>query len=138
MSYALAADVTVVAHAAFIVFVISGQVFILLGWWKAWEAARNLVFRVAHVTAIGFVVLEAWFGVTCPLTVAENQLRELAGEAGVGPSFIGHWLGRLIFYNAPGWIFTVTYTAFAAVVVVSLFGYPPQRSTGAAESTDST
>ena len=126
MNYGLAADVTVAAHAAFIVFVIGGQVFILLGWWKAWEAARNLVFRVAHVTAIGFVVLEAWFGVTCPLTLLENQLRTLAGEAGVGPSFIGYWLDRLIFYNAPGWIFTLVYTAFAGLVLVSLIWHPPK------------
>ena len=138
MTYSLAADITVAIHAAFIVFIVAGQVFILLGWWKAWEAARNPIFRIAHLGAIGFVVLEAWFGVTCPLTLLENHLRTMAGEAGVGPSFIGYWLGRLIFYNAPGWIFTSLYTAFAGLVIVSLYGYPPRRSAGAAESTHTT
>ena len=127
MPLTFAADVTLVAHAAFIVFVVVGQVVILAGWMRGWRWPGNMAFRLVHAGAIGLVVLESWFGVVCPLTWLEFRLREAAGAQVAADSFVGYWLQRLIFYDAPSWVFTLSYTSFAAVVAASLVFYPPKR-----------
>jgi len=125
--YSLLADVTVGVHAAFVLFVVGGQVAVLLGWWRRWAWVRNPVFRIGHLLAIAFVVLEAWFGIVCPLTWLENELRALAGVPVYESSFVGYWIHRLLFYDAPPWVFAMAYTAFAALVAASFVGYPPRR-----------
>ena len=123
----IAADLTLIAHAAFIVFVVGGQGLILAGWMLGWRWPRNPPFRFAHAGAIALVVLESWFGITCPLTWLEFRLREAAGSPLAADSFVGYWLQRLIFYDAPSWVFTLVYTSFAAVVAATLVFYPPRR-----------
>ncbi|MCL5669493.1 MAG: DUF2784 domain-containing protein [Gammaproteobacteria bacterium] len=126
--YALLADGVLILHASYVLFVIGGQALIVTGWIRHWPWTRNLWFRWLHLGAIGFVVAEAWLGVRCPLTVLENYLREPAGGARYEVSFIGYWLGRLLFYDAPEWIFTMIYTLFGLLVLVTLVMYPPRRT----------
>jgi hypothetical protein len=121
------ADLVLLMHAAFVAFVVFGQLLILASWWRGWRWARNVWFRLTHLVAIGLVVLEAWFGVPCPLTVLEDNLRRAGGGTGYATSFIGHWLQYLIFYEAPAAAFLWVYTVFLLVVVICLIGYPPQR-----------
>jgi hypothetical protein len=123
------ADLTLVVHAVFVLFIVGGQIAIVAGWGLGWLWTRHLVFRLLHLIAIGFVMFEVWFGAACPLTVVENLLRTQAGAAAYDESFIGHWLAHLIFYTAPEWVFTFFYTVFAAVVVVTWLVYPPRRKT---------
>lgn len=123
-----AANLTLIAHAAFIAFVVAGQGLILTGWMLGWRWPRKPIFRVVHTGAIALVVLESWLGITCPLTWLEFRLREAAGSPLAADSFVGYWLQRLIFYDAPTWAFTAIYTSFAAVVAVTLVFYPPRRS----------
>lgn len=123
----LAADAVLVVHALFVAFVVVGQVLILAGLALGWRWVRNLRFRLAHLAAIGIVVLQAWLGVLCPLTILENALRRRAGEVAYAGSFIGHWLHRVIYYDAEPWVFTVAYTAFALVVAVTWFAGRPVR-----------
>jgi hypothetical protein len=125
--YRLLADATLVLHALFVGFVILGQLTVLAGWAAGWHFTRGLLFRLLHLGAIGFVVLEAWFGVPCPATLLENLLRGFAGEAPYPKSFVGHWLSQLIFYRAPDSVFLVAYSAFGALVVVTFWLYPPRR-----------
>ncbi len=120
------ADATVVLHAAFVLFVAGGQVLILFGWRQKWKWTRNLIFRAVHLGAIAYVVLEAWFGIVCPLTLLEHHLRLLAGEAAHQMSFIGYWVHRLLFYSAPAWVFTLIYTMFGLLVLLTLVFYPPR------------
>lgn len=118
-----------VVHALFVAFVVIGQGLILVGLWRNWAWVRHRGFRLAHLAAIGVVVLQAWLGVLCPLTIIENALRERAGEAAYQGSFIQHWLHRLIFYDAEGWVFTVVYTAFGVLVVLTWRHGGPRRRT---------
>jgi len=124
------ADITLAVHAVYVLFVIGGQTLILVGWVCGWRWTRYLLFRLIHLISIGFVLLEAWLGVTCPLTVLENILRMKTGATVYERSFISHWLERLIFYTAPEWIFTAIYTVFACLVVVTWWLYPPMRKNG--------
>ena len=62
----------------------------------------------------------------CPLTIWENALRRVAGENGYPGTFIGYWVGRLVYYEAPPWVFTVAYTLFGAIVLASWFLVKPR------------
>ena len=119
------ADTVLVVHVAFVGFVVLGQAYIMAGWAFRWPSARNRIFRVFHLIAIGVVVLQAWLGLMCPLTLLEYHLREGPGGWGSNPSFVGYWLSRLLYYEAPAWVFTVVYTLFGALVAGCYFGYPP-------------
>lgn len=121
------ADAVLAVHVAFVAFVVLGQEYVMVGWALRWPSARNRLFRLFHLAAIGVVVLQAWLGLICPLTLLEFHLR--GGEAGwaQGQSFIGYWLSRLLYYEAPPWVFTAVYSLFGAVVMICFFGYPPRR-----------
>ena len=121
------ADLVLVVHAAYVLFVVGGQALIVIGWIRGWEWTRCRVFRLLHLVAIGLVMLEAWLGINCPLTILENSLRLQAGAAAYENSFIGHWLRWVIFYAAPEWIFALIYTIFTALVILTWLAYPPRR-----------
>jgi multisubunit Na+/H+ antiporter MnhB subunit len=125
--FLLAADAILLLHALFVGFVVVGLVLILVGKARAWSWVRNPWFRVAHLVAIGVVVLQSWFGAICPLTTLETTLRSRAGEAAYAGSFVAHWLEILLYYRVPPWVFVVCYTAFGAVVVASWFWVRPRR-----------
>ncbi len=126
-AWTLWADGVLVVHALFVGFVVGGQFLIIAGLALGWRWVRNLRFRLAHLLAIGVVVLQAWAGVLCPLTVLENALRQQAGETGYAGSFIAHWLHRLMFFDAPLWVFTLAYTVFAALVALTWYWGRPLR-----------
>lgn len=125
--YALLADLIVLLHALFIAFVLFGQVFILTGWAMRWQWTRLRGFRISHLLAIGYVVAQTWLGQHCPLTIWEKALRIKAGQSTHDMSFIGYWLDRLIFFSAPGWVFTAVYSGFFLVVLLSYIFYPPRK-----------
>lgn len=126
--YRLAADLVVVVHFAFVAFVVFGLLLTLVGGVRRWEWVRRLPFRVIHLAAIGLVVIESLCGIACPLTIWEHRLRELAGDATYRGDFIAAWVHDLLFFDAEPWVFTLTYCAFGAVVVLSWILVPPQRS----------
>ena len=119
--YSLLADAILVLHFAFVVFVVVGFLLILLGLLAGWSWVSNRKFRIAHLAAIGIVVLQAWFGQLCPLTVWENALRRRAGQSGYTETFIENWLHKVLFYQAEPWVFTASYTGFAVLVVIVWF-----------------
>ena len=123
----LLADVVLVLHAALVLFVVLGLVLIVLGNRLGWGFVNGPVLRGLHLAAIATVVLEAWVGVTCPLTTLEAWLRAEAGVAPHGQGFVEHWVQRLLYYDAPAWVFVVAYTAFGAAVLWAWWRYPPRR-----------
>jgi hypothetical protein len=121
------ADAVLLLHLGVVLFVIGGLLLTLIGAVRGWRWVRNPWFRVTHLASIGFVVLETWFGVPCPLTTLESWLRVRAGGAAYEQGFIEHWIGGLLFNQAPSWVFAVVYTLFAAAVVATWRYYPPDR-----------
>ena len=69
---------------------------------------------------IGIVVAEGLAGMRCPLTVWEGQLRKSAGQITYAGDFIGYWTNRLLFFQAPRWVFTVCYAVFGLAVLAAL------------------
>ncbi len=122
----LLADFIVVFHATYFSFVVFGLPLTLLGIAFRWGWVRNFWFRSLHLAAIGFVVLEEFVGMTCPLTDWEKQLRRMAGEGSYAGDFIGYWAHRLIFYDAPDWVFTALYIGFGLAVLATFVLAPPR------------
>lgn len=117
--YALAADLLLLGHFLLALFVVLGLVLVFIGKFRSWSWVRNPWFRTAHLLAVTVVIAQSWLGVICPLTRWEMALRVKAGEAAYEGAFIAHWLHRLLYYQAPPWVFVVAYTAFGALVLYS-------------------
>lgn len=87
MWYRTGADIVLLLHLCFIVFVIAGG-FLLLKW-------RGLVW--VHLPAVAWGALVEFTGWVCPLTPLEHHLRSLAGESSAGADFIGRYLPPLLY-----------------------------------------
>jgi len=124
-TYRILADAVLVVHLGVVVFVVGGLVLVVVGNRCGWSLVNRWWLRLAHVAAIAVVVAQAWLGIVCPLTTLESWLRAHARQAVYEGSFIEHWLTRLLFYDAPAWVFTVAYTLFGLAVVVAWWRYPP-------------
>jgi hypothetical protein len=127
--YQILADGVLVLHAGLVLFVVAGLFLILLGGARHWQWVRHLWFRLLHLAAIVIVMLESWLDIVCPLTSFELWLRIRAGQGAYQGDFIAHWLGRLLFYQAPPWVFILVYSAFALLVVVSWVIVRPRKMT---------
>lgn len=108
MGYRLLADLVMLVHFAFVVFVVTGG---LLAWrWPRllWVHSAVLVYAAAIVT-IGF---------TCPLTPLEQHLRRVAGTSGYDGGFVDRYIEGVVY---PGQ-YTRLAQGLAAVVIVVGYG----------------
>ncbi len=87
MVYRVIADIVLVVHFLFILFVIFGGLLAVKWRRGSWVHLPCLAWGTAIVT-IGWV---------CPLTPLENRFRELAGQAGYEASFIEHYILSLVY-----------------------------------------
>lgn len=118
-----AADALLVSHFAIVAFIVGGLVLTWIGAALGWRWVRNPAFRYLHLAAIGLVALEALAGYACPLTLWEDAMR-----GGARPeSFLGRWVYRLLYYEAPEWVFAALYLAWAAATLATFLKLPPQR-----------
>jgi len=87
MSYRLMADIVVVIHFAFTIFVLLGG--ILTIWW------RKVVWL--HIPAAVWAAFIEFAGWICPLTPLENRLRIKGGEAGYPGGFVEEYILPVIY-----------------------------------------
>ena len=120
------ADALLVFHFLVAAFIAGGLPLVWLGAARGWRWVRNPIFRYAHLAAVLFVAAEGLAGYACPLTVWEDLLR-----GGVRPeSFVGRWVQRWLYYDAPEWLFAALYVAWALATLVTLAAAPPRRKAG--------
>jgi hypothetical protein len=126
--FKMLATIIVGVHLLIILFIVAGLPLVYLGAVLRWAWVRSWRWRVLHLGAILFVAAESLLGITCPLTLWEDTLR----GGPVAGGFIEHSIDRVIFYDAPTWIFTLAYVGFATLVLVAWVVVPPirQRRTG--------
>lgn len=125
LPYQLLADIVLTLHVAVVAFVVGGLVLVIIGNLRNWRWVNALWFRLAHLGAIAVVVAEAWLGVVCPLTNLEMWLRAQARATTYSGSFIEHWLQRVLYYEAPSWVFALSYSIFGLLVVAIWLRFPP-------------
>jgi len=121
------ADAVLVLHVCIAGFVVAGLLLVVVGNVAHWRWVNDFRFRLAHAVAIVVVIAEAWFGVACPLTLLEMSLRAEAGAATYAGSFIEHWLSRLLYYEAPPWVFVLMYSVFGLLVAATWWYFPPKH-----------
>lgn len=120
------ADLLLVVHFSLAGFIVLGLILVWAGALAGWRWIRNPWFRYSHLAAIVIVAAEALLGTACPLTVWEDLLR---GGARPG-SFIGRWVYRLLYYDAPERVFGALYALWAAAALLTLRIVPPRRKAG--------
>jgi hypothetical protein len=118
------ADLVLVFHFAYVLFVVGGLVLIWIGHALGWRWVRKRWLRILHLCAIALVAVEALIGIACPLTVLEDILRP---GAATGEGFIQRWLHAVMFWDWPLWVFSALYVAFTAVVALTYVLVPPLR-----------
>ena len=87
MLYSFLADMVVLMHAAFVLFVVSGGVAVLRWPRLAW----------LHIPAALWGIVIEFGGCICPLTDLENLLRSMDGGSGYEVSFIEHYLEPILY-----------------------------------------
>jgi hypothetical protein len=120
---ALLADFVLTVHFAFVLFVVGGLPLIWIGAAAGWQWVRNFWFRAAHLAAITFVAAEALAGVWCPLTVWEDALRGRHEQQ----SFVARWVRAILYWDFPGWVFTLAYCTFTLAVIATWWWIRPAR-----------
>jgi len=121
------ADLVLLLHALFVVFVIVALILTIVGGYRRWPWIRNWWFRLTHLIGIVIVVALSWVGVLCPLTSLEMWLRGQSGGVQYNGSFIQYWLERFLFYNASEWVFVAVYTVFGLLIIITWIRFPPQK-----------
>jgi len=126
MNQPLIADLIVTIHFVYVIVVVSGLFVILLGGALRWRFIRNFWFRAIHLAMILIVVFEAIFGISCPFTILEYELRVSIGQQGViDMPFVARLIHQLIFFDFPPVVFTVAYCLFGLAVLISWPLIPP-------------
>ncbi len=87
MIYRALADLVLVVHLAFVLFVVLGGLLVLRWPRLAW----------LHVPAAVWGVLIEYTGWICPLTPLENSLRERGGGAGYSGGFLEHYIQPVLY-----------------------------------------
>lgn len=90
MFYRVLADVVLLFHLAFILFVVLGSLLV-------WHYPRLAWLHLPAVMWAGLIEIS---GRVCPLTPLENHLRQLSGEAGYHGGFVEHYLLSIIYPHA--------------------------------------
>lgn len=87
MPYGALADLVLVVHLAFVLFVVLGGLLVL---------RRPRVARV-HLPVALYGALIEFIGFACPLTPLENALRRRGGESGYAGGFIEHYVTATLY-----------------------------------------
>ena len=119
MLYRLLADAVLLAHLAFILFVVFGALLVL----------RRRRLMPVHLLAVAWGIGIEVLGAVCPLTYAENRLRLLAGDAGYSGGFIEHYVVALIYPGALTRELQLGLAAGVLLVNVLLYGWMLRRRT---------
>jgi hypothetical protein len=85
--YPLLADLVLIVHLVFVVFVLCGGLFVLRWQWIAW----------LHLPAAAWGAVVEFTGWICPLTPLENWLRVLGGKVSEGHDFTARYLLPILY-----------------------------------------
>jgi hypothetical protein len=127
MWYRLAADLLVISHLAWILFMLWGFTLTVRALWRPAFFERWL-FRTIHLIGIGYVAALGLLGEYCPLTVWEYELRVRGGMAAGEPgSFIARAVEALVYWDVPSWLITIPTVAIAAFTLIMFVVRPPRK-----------
>jgi len=117
MHYRLLADLVLVAHAAFVAFVMLGGLAVLRWPRLAW----------LHLPVVLWGAGIEFFGGICPLTPLENRWRRLAGDQGYAGGFVDQYIVALLYPDGLTRSVQVAIGLLVLVVNVAIYAYAWRR-----------
>ncbi len=111
MGYRVLADLLVVVHLGFVVFVVLGG-FLVWRW-------RHVIW--VHLPAALWGTWIEFAGWICPLTPLENRFRRLAGATGYEGGFVEHYLIPVLYPEE--WTLSLRVVLGSLVVAVNVAAY---------------
>jgi hypothetical protein len=109
--YRFFADVLVVVHFLFILFVVAGGILVL----------RRPRLAILHLPAVIWGAAVELCGWVCPLTPLENYFRRLSGSTGYSGDFVEHYLIPLVYPE--NLTIKTQYVLGGLVIIVNLIFY---------------
>lgn len=109
MVFGLLADLVVVVHLTFVLFVAVGGLLVWRWPWLMWW----------HLPAVAWGIAIITIGFTCPLTPLEHYLRGRAGQQGHDGGFVDRYVEGVIY---PGGLTPLVRALIATAVVVGYAG----------------
>jgi hypothetical protein len=109
----LLADLVVVVHFAFVLFVVLGGLLVLRWPWLAY----------VHLPAAVWGVWIEFTGRICPLTPLEKALRARAGEVGYSGGFIEHYILPVLYPSALTRNVQLVLGGLVIVINLCIYGY---------------
>jgi TRAP-type uncharacterized transport system fused permease subunit len=118
--YRVAADITVIIHLLWIIFLIFG----------AFPGRRHLWIKRIHITGLSFAFVIQIIGWYCPLTYLEVWLRMLPDNSPhYSGSFIVHYIEKIVYIKLPAKAILIM-TVFLFLISTGLYLYKPGKTGG--------
>ena len=111
------ADLLVLLHLAFVIFVLAGGLL----------ALRNRRWIYLHLPALAWGILVELMGWICPLTPWENHFRELGGEAGYAGGFVEQHLLAWLYPEGLTRSDQIMLGIFALILNLGIYGWAYAR-----------
>ena len=111
--YPFLADLVLIVHLAFVIFVLCGGLLVLRWRWIAW----------LHLPAVAWGAVVEFTGWICPLTPLENWLRAQGGEANYAGDFIVRYLQSILYPDALTPDIQVVLGVLVLVVNLVIYGW---------------
>jgi Protein of Unknown function (DUF2784) len=121
------ADAVLLCHVGIVLFNVFGLVAIPLGAWRRWSFVRIFWWRAVHLGILAIVALQAVVQRACFLTIWQSDLMRAAGTAASDAPLLQRWLGQLLYWRLPPWVFAVLYVAICAYTLLLWILVPPRR-----------
>ncbi len=117
MLYKITADIIVLLHFLWIIFLILG----------AFIGRRYKWVKIFHIAGMGLAVIIQVFGWYCPLTYLEVWLKQVHDPSqGYSGSFIINYVQKLVYIELSGKI-SLTATAFIVLMSAWIYLYRPEK-----------
>ena len=117
------ADLVLIFHFGIVIFITSLFVIIPVGYKLDWKWPRNRKIRSTHFVLISLVTTETVFGLTCPLTLIEHNLRDIF----ISNSFVSIWLQKFLYWNFPKEFFLISYILCLMWTIFMWKRFPPSN-----------
>ncbi len=118
MLYPLLADLILIVHLGFVIFVLCGGLLVLRWRWIAW----------LHLPAAVWGAVVEFSGWVCPLTPLENYFQEQAGQAGYRSDFVTHYLLPILYPDHLTRDVQLLFGTVVLVINILVYGWLWRRS----------
>ncbi len=112
MIYRLLADIVLIFHLGFVLFVIFGGLLTLRRRWISW----------LHLPALAWGAAVEFFVLNCPLTFLEKYFRAAGGEAIYQGDFIDHYISAILYPQITEQILTI-FGVILILVNLLIYGF---------------